>query len=78
MSRGAFHCMDPKHEGDRLVVSAFDQIVVSEDHMLANGKTRRHRIHVTNLCRKCSDAREQELRPNGPKTEPLFCEQEPA
>lgn len=70
--KGAFHCEDPNHVGTRLVVSPYDQIVVSEDHMTSNGKTRRHRIHITNLCRQCSDRRERELRPKGPDTASLF------
>lgn len=70
--KARFYCEAPDHEGDRIIHASYDQVVVSEDHMANHGKERRYRIHRTNLCRKCSDAREQKLRPRGPNPEPLF------
>lgn len=72
MKKSRFHCEDPDHEGDRIVYSPYEQVVVSEDHMSSDGRTRRHRIHVTNLCSTCSDRREHQLRPKGPESERLF------
>jgi hypothetical protein len=42
--------------------------------MLANGSKRLHRIQLINLCRTCSDKREQKLRPKGPETIAMFGE----
>lgn len=58
-----FLCEEPRHDGDRLVRDPSNRVVVSEDHMLADGTVRLHRIHLLNVCRACSDRREAWHRP---------------
>jgi hypothetical protein len=74
MTHSAFHCQASDHAGERIVRDPSKQVIVSEDHMLSNGSRRIHRIQLMNLCRVCSDKREQRLRPKGPKTIAMFGE----
>jgi len=59
----AFLCEDPRHEGDRLIRDPAERVVISEDHMRADGSVRRYRIHLLNACAVCSDRREAWHRP---------------